>query len=175
MQKQFTVKEVNDSEGETFNYILLITDELAKIISEKAEELGEDSLTISETNYTDEDIIKMNKASNNTYMDFIAPYRLNETSLDNWEEFGDCFYKGVGLTKLKELPKPSMFIDDYKGEKETKIMWDRTREVIYNGVELLMNTYSCSTCEKTYHFECIKHNFCPFCGTKYKFEANVSV
>jgi hypothetical protein len=58
---------------------------------------------VQETNYTDEEIKKMDAASGNGYMDFIAPYELRQNSLKNWEEFGDCFYKGVGLTKLKAL------------------------------------------------------------------------
>jgi rubrerythrin len=44
-----------------------------------------------------------------------------------------------------------------------------------NGNELYMNIYSCSNCEKTYHFEQVKHDFCPFCGTKYKYVIDVSI
>jgi len=66
-------------------------------------------------------------------------------------------------------------IVDYKGQKETNIIWDRTRDVVYNGDQLQMNTYSCSSCEKVYYFEQIKHSFCPFCGIKFKYETDVSV
>lgn len=62
-----------------------------------------------------------------------------------------------------------------KGEKKTKIRLDRTRDVIYNGNELSMNTYECSSCKTIYHFEEVKHSFCPFCGKKYKYEVDVSV
>lgn len=70
---------------------------------------------------------------------------------------------------------PAVFLPDYKGQKKTKIRWDRTRDVIYNGSELQMNTYSCSSCENVYHFERIKHSYCPFCGVKFKYESDVSV
>ena len=66
-------------------------------------------------------------------------------------------------------------LQNYKGQKKTKIRWDRTRDVVYNGNELRMNTYECSSCKTVYHFEEVKHSFCPFCGKKYKYEADVSV
>ena len=70
---------------------------------------------------------------------------------------------------------PAVFLPDYKGQKQTKVMYDRTRTVNYNGSELWMNTYECSSCKTVYHFEQIKHSFCPFCGKKYRYEADVSV
>lgn len=103
MKKQVTVKENNSWEGETFNYVIYVTDEELEVLKEKCEEIGDGSLTVSETNYTNEEIKKMDAASNNGYMDFIAPYKLRENALNDWEEFGDCFYKGNGLKKLKEL------------------------------------------------------------------------
>ena len=103
MKKQITVKERNGWEGETFNYVVYITPEEENQIREKCEKYGDGSLTVQESNYTDEEIKKMEAISSNEYMDFIAPYELNVDALKNWEEFGDCFYKGVGLTKLKAL------------------------------------------------------------------------
>jgi hypothetical protein len=41
----------------------------------------------------------------------------------------------------------TVFLPDYKGQKQTKVMYDRTRTVNYNGSELWMNTYECSSCE----------------------------
>lgn len=103
MKKQITVNERNDWEGETFNYVLLVTPKEENQIREKCTKYGDGSLTVRETNYTDENIKEMNAASNNGYMDFIAPYELKKDALKNWKEFGLCFYKGVGLTKLKAL------------------------------------------------------------------------
>lgn len=105
MKKQITVKERNSWEGETFNYVIYVTPEEEIQIREKCEKYGDGSLTVHETNYSDEEIRKMDAASSNRYMDFIAPYELNENALKNWKEFGNCFYKGVGLTKLKALAK----------------------------------------------------------------------
>lgn len=70
---------------------------------------------------------------------------------------------------------PAVFLTEYNGEEETKIMWDRTRTVNYNGEELQMNSYSCSSCKEDYKFEEVNHNFCPFCGTKYKYQSDLSV
>ena len=64
--------------------------------------------------------------------------------------------------------------DELKIEKNTKITWDRTRTVNYNGNELMMNSYSCSTCDGHYTFEQIPHSYCPFCGTKYEHTEDVS-
>lgn len=103
MKKQITVREINSWEGETFNYVIYVTPEEESQIREKCDKYGDGSLTVQETDYTNEEIKKIDAASNNEYMDFIAPYNLNENALKNWEEFGDCFYKGVGLTKLSSL------------------------------------------------------------------------
>jgi len=105
MKKQITVEERNDWERETFNYVMYVTLEEESQIREKCEKYGDDSLTVKGTNYTDEEIKNMDVASSNEYMNFIAPYELNDKAIENWEEFGDCFYKGNGLTKLKVLAK----------------------------------------------------------------------
>lgn len=103
MKKQYTVKERNEWEGETFNYVLLLTEDELKIVTEKCEKFGDGSLSVKETNHSDEDIKKMNDASDNSYMSFISAYKLKPGALENWDEFGDCFYKGNGLEKLKTL------------------------------------------------------------------------
>ena len=100
-KKQITVRERNDCEGETFNYVIRVTKYEQEQIIEKCEKFGDETLSISETNYTNDDIKKINNLSNNLYMSFIALYELSKDALDNWVEFGDCFYKGNGLNKLK--------------------------------------------------------------------------
>lgn len=67
------------------------------------------------------------------------------------------------------------FLTEYNGEKQTKISLDRTRNINYNGTELPVNTFKCSNCKEEYFFEEIPHEFCPFCGTKYKYSTDVSV
>lgn len=59
-------------------------------------------------------------------------------------------------------------------KSKTKVVWDRTREVNYSDSLLFMNSYSCSSCNTHYKFEQINHNFCPFCGVKYKHQVDVS-
>jgi hypothetical protein len=77
--------------------------------------------------------------------------------------------------KEKEMEKDLEYIDELEGKPETKIRWDRTRSVNYNGNELYMNTYGCNSCKEQYYFEQIIHKFCPFCGTKFKYEIDVSI
>jgi hypothetical protein len=103
MKKQITVEERNDWENETFNYVIHVTPEEEIEIREKSDRLGGGSLTVQETNYTDKEIEKMESESSNGYMSLIAPYELNKDALKHWEEHGDCFYKGVGLTRLESL------------------------------------------------------------------------
>ena len=100
MKKQYTVTEENDHEGETFNYVLELTEREAAVIEMKCKMYGDETLSISETNYTQEDINKIDDLSNNSYMSFIAKYELDNDALGDWEEYGDCFYKGCGLTKI---------------------------------------------------------------------------
>lgn len=101
MEKQYTVKEVNTWEGETFNYVLSLKNSEYIQIRGKIDLFGQGLLSIEETNFTDKEIQQMNERSSNNYMDFIAKYSLKENALESWSNFGDCFYKGVGLTKEK--------------------------------------------------------------------------
>lgn len=64
---------------------------------------------------------------------------------------------------------------EYNGKKDTLIVTDRTRDVVYNGAELYMNNYKCSNCKTYYTFEQKTHKFCPFCGTEYKNFIDVSI
>lgn len=103
MKKQYTIREDNEWEGEIFNYVVYLTVSEMSEILEKCNKYGDDTLTIKETNYTNEEITKLNKKSGNTYMDFIAPYALIENAIADWEEFGYLFYKGNGLIRLNKL------------------------------------------------------------------------
>jgi rRNA maturation endonuclease Nob1 len=58
---------------------------------------------------------------------------------------------------------------------QTKLILDRTRNVEYNGSALKMNSFKCASCKKTYTFEEVSHEFCPFCGVKYLEQVDVSL
>ncbi|HMT36106.1 MAG TPA: hypothetical protein PKC41_09615 [Chitinophagaceae bacterium] len=66
---------------------------------------------------------------------------------------------------------------DFDGRDKTLLIYDRMRDVIYNGNETTMNIYGCSSCKEDYIFEYIdsRHNFCPLCGTEYLYIADISV
>lgn len=77
--------------------------------------------------------------------------------------------------KTKIIEKAIIYLDDFNGQKKTLLKTDRTRTVNYNGNELNMNTYGCSSCKTYYFLEEIKHKFCPFCGAKYKYTIDISI
>lgn len=68
-----------------------------------------------------------------------------------------------------------IFLPEYNGEKETCIKMDRTRTVNYNGNEIRMNNYQCSSCKMEYIMEEQPHKSCPFCGIVYKFDTDISI
>ncbi len=59
---------------------------------------------------------------------------------------------------------------------QVRLTWDRNRTVNYNGHEIQMNMYECTSCREVYKFEYGgKHLYCPCCGTKYKYQDDISV
>lgn len=153
--QQITVKEINDWEGETFNYVLYVTEDQKELIKLKCEMYGDDTLSVQETNYTGEEFKSLDEASGNTYMDYIAFYRLNENALEGWKEFGGCFYKGVGLEKIKSPDQLELCsIDDimsgdligYVNKKNVFVVrklhgWDEDScELMFaNGISIYVN------------------------------------
>lgn len=97
--KQYTITERNNHEGETFKYVVDLTDEEFETTKSKCQKFGNNTLSIEITNHIVESIAELNSQVDNGYMNFIAAYELKDGALENWEEFGDCFYKGVGLDK----------------------------------------------------------------------------
>ena len=51
---------------------------------------------------------------------------------------------------------------------------DRTREVNYNGNNIMITEYRCSSCDNIFHLdkEC---TFCPVCGIKHTEHEDISV
>lgn len=103
MKKQITISEMDDWDTERFNYVVFVTDEEEKKIRQKCEKYGNRGLLVKQTNYTDENIKELNSHYDNSFMDFIAPYKIKEGVIENWHKFGKCFHRGSGLTKLKSL------------------------------------------------------------------------
>lgn len=104
-KKQYTITEYNDWEGESFGYIMLLTTEEAEKIEKKAKEIFEDEevITIEETDYTEKDVEKINRVSSNSYMNRLGFYEFkSDKVLDEWNEHGDLFYKGNGLSEIKK-------------------------------------------------------------------------
>ena len=100
--RQYEITEENDWEGETFGYILNLTDEQYQIIKSRFEEDDDfECCSIEPSNYTLEDVKLVNKKSKNGYMDRLCFYKLKEDlDLVNCE-YGDFPYKGNGMTKIK--------------------------------------------------------------------------
>lgn len=67
------------------------------------------------------------------------------------------------------------YIDEPTGVKEVLVILDRVRTVTYDGEKVMMNTFECTSCGMLYYFEMGGHQFCPFCGTRYRFASDVSV
>lgn len=102
---QITVKERNDWEGETWNYILDVEPEVVDII--KNEFRGRSDIEVyEETEYTQEEIDQLNGRSDNTYMDeygFYEPLtagKLLYLKDINGDLYDDVFYKAKGLKRV---------------------------------------------------------------------------
>lgn len=96
---QFTVTEGNEWEGETYGYIIFITQNQADFIQDKINQFDIGHyLDIKQTNYSLYDVSVINKHSSNSYMSRLAFYEFfEEETLNNWKEQDDVFYKGTGL------------------------------------------------------------------------------
>lgn len=99
-KNQYTITENNEWEGETFNYVIDLTEDDVDKIRQKIEHFEIDSLTIRKTDFTVEQIRTILGMSGNSYMDFIGKYELLDGILDNWTNEGDVFYKANGLKKI---------------------------------------------------------------------------
>lgn len=95
---QIRVIEHNDWEGETFSYVLQLSQEQAEYIQKSVEDYwGEFWEVEMNTNYTSEQVELLNKHNDNGYMDYINFY----TIPDGAQIDEDLFYKGAGLNKVK--------------------------------------------------------------------------
>lgn len=92
--KQYTITEYNDWEGETFGYILMLTDSEYDIIAKAFED--SESFEIKPSEYTYEQVDMINKHSSNSYMSRLQFVRLSDdVNLSEIDE--ETFYKRNNL------------------------------------------------------------------------------
>lgn len=63
---------------------------------------------------------------------------------------------------------------EFSGQKEFLLIFDRFRDINYNGSEIMANTYMCSTCKASFIGARENYLFCPFCGCEFKAYCDVS-
>ena len=121
---QYTITEENDWEGETFSYVMDLTDEEFNYINDRIGSI--DALSIEPTTHTKESVKIINDHSDNSYKDRINFYKFKDDlfemirkgcdfidndpeSEDTDEEksdlkesilYDEIFYKGKGLIKI---------------------------------------------------------------------------
>jgi len=102
MKKQYTITEDNEYEYETYGYILYLTSEQAKSVEDKiAEKCPKDKeISIEQTFYTKKEVDLINKHNLNYLLPRLDFYEFEtETTLEDWKDYEDLFYKGSGLKK----------------------------------------------------------------------------
>jgi len=102
---QITVTEENDWEGETFSYVMEVTEQMADAIEEFVK--PDESMKFERnTTYTKESIAEINKHSNNSYLQRIGFYELENEEVEKklltrtCDKDDNFFYKYVGLKRL---------------------------------------------------------------------------
>lgn len=124
--KQYTITEHNDNEGETFGYILMLTNNQYKSISNRIDYLSDydklseeglwgdigiedNRLEIEPTSYIKLDVYRINKRNNNSYMDRLGYYQLSEYfNIDNFS-YEEDLYKAVNLERVKAEDVDKLF------------------------------------------------------------------
>ncbi len=99
---QVTVTENNDNEGESFSYIFNDANDsfVSNLMTILSAEIEEGFIEIEEnTDYTEDLVKKLNKASKNTYMDRFGFYKIPVVSVES-DIYSEVFYKAVGLDKI---------------------------------------------------------------------------
>lgn len=126
--KQYTITEYNDWEGETFGYIMDLTDDEVALITKGLAE--SEFHSIEPSSHTPEDVALVKKHDTNGYMDRLGFYEFKEPLEDminsetdrikGYEGYTDdetllkytklvtsilefdIFYKGLGLKRIKK-------------------------------------------------------------------------
>lgn len=103
---QLIIRENNEHEGESWIYVLDVTEEERRlIIAALAFEIDESLIEVLEGPISDEEIEIIRKWINTGYLPVIGKYKLNPKSFakaieDGETMYEDVFYKANGLIKL---------------------------------------------------------------------------
>lgn len=97
---QYVIEENNEHEGETFGYIMELTDAEYALINqyilteeqqtkryEEDEEYFDNSFTISQCNYDDKEVKTINKHNGHSYMPRLAYYEFERDLLSHYDEY----------------------------------------------------------------------------------------
>jgi len=122
--KQYTITEYNDWEGETFGYIMDLTDDEVALITKGLAE--SEFHSIEPSSHTPEDVALVKKHDTNGYMDRLGFYEFkkslvdmiadNDACIDGDDDYdeiekeeqkeqfltNEVFYKGAGLNRIKK-------------------------------------------------------------------------
>lgn len=94
---QVRVIEHNDWEGETFSYVLEVSQDIADKLVEILDEYDSDEWELeTNTSYTKEEVDNLNRHVDNGYMDYIGFYEIPEGETIEI----DLFYKANRLIEL---------------------------------------------------------------------------
>lgn len=99
---QYTITEVNDWEGETFGYIVNITEDTFQRVSDILQEIsdsGEAEVSIASSSYTPEQVELVNNHSSNTYMERLGFYEITNSLTST--DYSNFPYKGNGLKRVR--------------------------------------------------------------------------
>lgn len=117
--KQYTITEENDWEGETFGYIIDLSEQEYEYIIKNITNCL--SLSLEETNYTPEQVETINKHSSNSYMPRLDFYEFKKDFFQILEDTKNYIYSNEDTTDT---------------EKDEEMSYCLETEIFYKGVQL---------------------------------------
>ena len=101
--------------------------------------------------------------------DGIISIRLPEALEDR--DIEDCLEERIkellGIKQKEEISTKTLV--------PTKFVLDRNRKTNYNGTDIVVTTYRCSSCEEVYIMEIMTTSYCPCCGVKFEEIEDISI
>lgn len=132
-KKLYEIKEYNNNEGETFGYIILLSDEefekINKFIAKKYE-VYDESFSIKECTLSSfAEYLLINRYSDNSYMDRLTTCELSERlNIDDLYE--GFLYKMNGLTEIHPKDIFSEHSENFESLKAKAEKWDLLGDAI---------------------------------------------